>query len=169
MSASGTTAKSLSLGRAGFSLVLVGLGVFVLYQYVATTVDVQMIAATQSEAQSLANAAAAGSVLDLPKGSIAVIRTADQIIAAKTKANPGLRSADPEIEIGHWDAASRSFSVGAASPNAVRTKIRVRTQPGLLGNFVGGEHQIEAQAVAVIKSGSNSLVAESPMTAGTRR
>ena len=169
MSGSGTIAKSLSLGRAGFSLVLVGLGVFVLYQYVATTVDVQMMAATQAEAQSLADAAAAGSVVDLSKGSVAVIRTADQIIASKTKANPGMRSADPEIQIGYWDAASRSFSAGTVSPNAVRTKIRVRTQPGFLGKLLGGEHEIEAQAVAVIKSGSNSLVAESPTAAGTRR
>lgn len=169
MSASGTTAKSLSLGRAGFSLVLAGVGVLALYQYVATTVDVQMIAATQAEAQSLANAAAAGAVLSLPQGSVAVIRTADEIIASRTKANPAMRAADPEIQIGHWDAAGRSFSAGTFSPNAVRTKIRVHAQPGFLGNLLGGGAEVEVQAIAVVKSGGNALVAQSPMTASIRR
>jgi hypothetical protein len=160
MSGSGTTATSLSLGRAGISLALVGFGVFALYQFVITTVDVQLIAAAQADAQATANAAAAGSIADLPNGAVAVIRTAGQIISSRKSVSDAARFGDAEIQIGHWDAAGRTFAAGPGKPNAVRTTVRVRKQLGLLGMVFGDSgQQIEVQAIAIDKTAGKTLVA----------
>lgn len=160
MSGSGTTGKSLSVGRAGISLVLVGIGALALYQFIVTTVDVQLIAAAQTDAQATANAAAAGSIADLPNGAVAVIRTVGQIISSRKSVSDAARFGDAEIQIGHWDAAGRTFVTGPAKPNAVRTTVRVRKQLGLLGMVFGGSGQeIEAQAIAIEKTAGRTLVA----------
>jgi len=160
MSGSGTTGTSLSVGRAGLSLVLVGIGVLALYQFIVTTVDVQLIAAAQADAQATANAAAAGSIADLSNGTVAVIRKAGQIISSRKSISDAARLGDAEIQIGHWDAAGRTFATGPGKPNAVRTTVRVRKQLGLLGMVFGGSgQQIEAQAIAIDKSTGKTLVA----------
>src|SRR5580693_2434594 len=69
MTIASATTKSLSIGHAGLSLVLVAAGVLALYAFVATTLDVQFLAQGQGEAQAMANAAAAASVVELPKGT----------------------------------------------------------------------------------------------------
>ncbi len=168
MTGSGTSGKSLSLGRAGFSLVLVGAGVLGLYQFVVTTVDVQLIAAAEADAQATANAAAAGSIADLPNGAIAVIRTAGQIIASRKATSEAARFGDAEIQIGQWDAAGRTFATGPGQPNAVRTTIRVRNLSGLLGMVLGVKgRQIEAQAIAVRKTAGVTLLATKGVSSAT--
>jgi Putative Tad-like Flp pilus-assembly len=130
-----------------------------LFAFIAMAVDAQFRAEVRAELQLAANAAAVGSVADLPKGAVAVFRTAGHIIGSR-KARPGLgRGCEQKIEIGHWDAAGRSFSTGAA--NAVRITIRVRSEQGLFGPFTGSsQHQTEARAVAIVKPLGNALVAE---------
>jgi hypothetical protein len=153
-----TTCKSLSLRRAAFSLALVGAGVVALYQFVIVTIDVQLVATAEADAQATANAAAAGSLADLPNGPIAVIRKAGQIIASRKATSQAARFGDTEIQIGHWDAASRTFAAVPGKPNAVRTTVRVRNLSGLLGTGLSGR-QIEAQAIAVQKTAGAALLA----------
>jgi hypothetical protein len=165
MSGSDTTATSLSLGRAGISLAFVGIGVLALYQFVVTTVDVQLITAAQADAQATANAAAAGSIADLPNGAVAVIRTAGQIISSRKSVSDAARLGDAEIQIGHWDPADRSFSTGGGKPNAVRTTVRIRKQFSLLGMAFGGSgQQIEAQAIAIDRAAGKTLLATKGMS-----
>jgi hypothetical protein len=160
MSKGGTTPKSLAMGRAGITLVLVGIGVFTLYQFVVTTVDVQLIAAAQADAQATANAAAAGAIGELPHGAVAVIRTAGQIISSRKSVSDAARLGDADIQIGQWDATGRSFSTGPGKPNAVRTTVRLRKQLSLVGMIFGGEgQQIEARAIAISKTAGKTLVA----------
>jgi Putative Tad-like Flp pilus-assembly len=160
MSPSGTTARSLSLGRAGITLALVAGGTLTLYQFVATSVDVQLIAAAQADAQATANAAAAGAIAELPHGAVAVIRTAGQVIASRKAISDAAKLGEADIQIGYWDAVGRSFSTGPRKPNAVRTTIRLRSQIGLLGMVFGGRgQQIEVQAIAVHKSIGAPLIA----------
>jgi Putative Tad-like Flp pilus-assembly len=165
MSGIGATGRSLSVGRAGISLVLVGVGFLALYQFVVTTVDVQLVAAAQADAQATANAAAAGSIADLSNGAVAVIRTAGQIISSRKSVSDAARLGDAEIQIGHWDPADRSFSTGPGKPNAIRTTVRVRKQLSMLGMVFGGSgQQIEAQAIAIDKSAGKTLVATKGIT-----
>ena len=160
MSGSDTHGRSLALGRAGISLALVTAGILTLYQYVATTVDVQVIAAAQADAQATANAAAAGAIAELPNGAVAVIRTAGQVIASRKSVSDAARLGEAEIQIGQWDATGRSFSTGPGKPNAVRTTIRLRNQSGLLALAFGGHvREVEAQAIAVRKSAGATLIA----------
>jgi hypothetical protein len=160
MSGSDTNGRSLALGRAGISLALVTAGILTLYQYVATTVDVQMIAAAQADAQATANAAAAGAITELPNGAVAVIRTAGQVIASRKSVSDAARLGEAEIQIGQWDAIGRSFSTGPGKPNAVRTTVRLRNQSGLLALVFGGHmREVEAQAIAVRKSAGATLIA----------
>ena len=160
MSGSDTNAKSFSLGRAALSLSLVTAGIFMLYQYVATTVDVQMFAAAQADAQATANAAAAGAIAELPHGAVAAIRTAGQVITSRKAVSDSARLGEAEIQVGQWDVSGRSFSTGPGKPNAVRTTIRLRHQSGLLGLVFGGHvREVEAQAIAVRKSAGATLIA----------
>ncbi len=161
MSASGTNGKSLAVGRAGISLVLVGIGTLAIYQFLVTTVDVQLIAAAQADAQATANAAAAGALADLPNGAVAVIRTAGEIISSRKSVSEAARLGDAEIQVGHWDSADRSFSTGPGKPNAVCTTVRVKKPLSLVGMVFGGnDEQVEARAIAVNKSSVKTLVAE---------
>jgi hypothetical protein len=148
------------MGRTAVSLTLVTAGILMLYQYVATTVDVQMYAAAQADAQATANAAAAGAIAELPNGAIAVIRTAGQVIASRKAVSDAAKLGEAEIQIGQWDASGRRFLTGPGQPNAVRTTIRLRHQSGLLGLVFGGhEQEIEARAIAVRKPAGATLIA----------
>jgi hypothetical protein len=169
MTVASTTTKSLSVGHAGLSLVLVAAGVFALYAFVATTVDVQFLAQAQGEAQAMANAAAAA-VVELPKGTLAVLSAVSRVLASQKAGSLAACDRDREIQIGHWDAAGHSFSTGPGKPNAVRITIRVRNHSGLFGpSRNGGEQPIEARAIAVLEPAGNSLVAENGATSGARQ
>jgi len=165
MTIASATTKSLSIGHAGLSLVLVAAGVLALYAFVATTLDVQFLAQGQGEAQAMANAAAAASVTELPKGTVAVLSAVSRVLASQKAGNLAGCDRDPEIQIGHWDAAAHSFTTGPGKPNAVRVTIRVRNHGGLFGPpRNGGEQPIEAQAIAVLEPAGHSLVADNGAT-----
>jgi hypothetical protein len=165
MPGTGTTAKSFSVGHAGLSMVLVAAGVLALYVFVATTLDVQFLAQAQGEAQAMANAAAAASATELPKGTVAVLSAVSRVLASQKAGSLAACDRDPEIQIGHWDAAGHSFTTGPGKPNAVRVTIRVRNHGELFGpSRNGGEQPIEAQAIAVLEPAGHSLVADNGAT-----
>ena len=166
MTVASTTSRSLSVGHAGLSLVLVAAGVLALYGFVATTLDVQFLAQAQAEAQAMADAAAAASVAELPKGTVAVLGAVSRVLASQKAGRLAASDREPEIQIGHWDAAGHAFSTGVGKPNAVRITIRVRNHGGLFGPSRDvSEQPIEAQAIAVWKPVGGTQVA----TTGTTR
>jgi hypothetical protein len=147
MPAIGSTERS----RSGLVLVIAATGVATLHVLVVGIAETQSRAEIQADVQSVANAVAVGSVADLPKGAVAVIRAAGRIIGSQKPGSLVARYGQQEIQIGHWDASGQSFSTAGGKPNAVRITMRIRNEQGLFATFLGGsEHQIEAHAVAVL-------------------
>jgi hypothetical protein len=136
-----------------------------LFAFVVATVDRHLRANVRADLQSAANAAAVGSVADLPKGVAAVLRTAGGIVGSQKAERLLPRGGEQEIEIGYWDAAGQSFSTGTTKQNAVRIMIRVRYEQGLFAAFVGSQEcQTEARAVAVLMPPGNLLIAQAGTT-----
>jgi hypothetical protein len=159
VSISTTSARSSSARFAGVALILATVGVLLLYTFVAFTADAQTRAEMLSEAQSAANAAALGSVAEVPRGTIAVIRAASHIIGTR-QAQRSLPSAEQHVMLGHWDAAGQSFATGPGKPNAVQITIRLKNDRQRSAFLGITEDPIEAQAIAVIGLVGKSLVAD---------
>jgi hypothetical protein len=157
----GKTNKSLSPAGAAFALIVAAAAVLAIYTSVVVVTDVQTCAELRAEAQSIATAAALGSVAQLPKGTAAVVQAASRIVGSQK--GPGLRghSAQQGLEIGHWEEDRQSFECGMAKPNAVRVTIRVTSEAKPFALFRSpSQDPIEVQAVAVVKPLGTALIAE---------
>jgi hypothetical protein len=165
MSGRGANGRSLAPGNTGIVLVITATCVVGIYASVVLAVETRTRSEIEAELQSAANAVAVGSVSQLPKGGIAVLRTASKILGSQKSA----RLASQEVEVGFWDAASEAFTTGASQANAVRITIRVGHEAGALSTFVRGSQPIEVRAVAV-RAPDKALIAEKSVTArGARR
>ncbi|HET6327957.1 MAG TPA: TadG family pilus assembly protein [Planctomycetaceae bacterium] len=159
MSPSSTTARDLSAGHAGLALVLVGAAVFAIHTAVVFAADAQARAEIQAEAHSAAEAAALGSVLEVPHGAVAVLRAASRIVGMHDPRHL-MRGAQQVVQVGHWDAGSGRFVTGSGKANAVQVTIRVRREPPSLAMVGNTEDEVEVQAIAVLRPAGKSLVAE---------
>ncbi len=99
-----TGRRSQTAGTAGIILFSVAVGVMALFTLLLAVSDARSRAERQAETQTAANAAAAGAVADLPKGTAAVLRSAGRILGSqKVEGLPG-RFGAQAIQVGHWDA-----------------------------------------------------------------
>jgi len=157
--------RSPSAGQAGFSLGLAAASVVAIYATVMIVADSRVRAEMRAEIQASADAAAVGSVTELPKGTIAVVRAAGRILGSQKAGSLVRRFGSSKVEIGHWDAEGQSFTTSAAKPNAVRIAIRLRDEAAPFAAFPRvGDSPIEAHAVAVFEPRGNSLVAQACAT-----
>jgi len=162
-----TGSRSQTAGAAGIILFSVAVGVMALFTLLVAVADARSRAERQAETQAAANAAATGAVVDLPKGTAAVLRSAGRILGSqKADGLPG-RFGAQAIQVGHWDAGRQSFATGAGAPNAVRITVRLSNDRTLCAQFLGSqtESPIEASALAVLGAAGHALVAASSPTA----
>jgi hypothetical protein len=139
-------------------LVVTAFAIIAIFALTAVATDARLRVEARAEVQAVANAVAAGSVADLPKGAVAVIRTAGTLFLSERAGTSWRQSGEQDVQIGRWDASGQTFSTGMERPNAIRVTIRLRNEPGPFATFLGSACQpIEASAIAVREPLDQSL------------
>lgn len=148
--------------RASVLLYLV-LMLVVLIGMVSLGVDLARVQFVKAELATAADAAARNGASYLPNGSTAVQNAAVSAAAANTVDGTSLvLNAGTDVTIGTWNAASKSFTAGGASPNAVRVDAQRTVNRGnpvklIFGSIIGqGTCDIHASAITVLTAGSTS-------------
>lgn len=143
--------------RSGAMLIQVAFVLPALLAFVALAIDLSLFYVQQAELQVAATSAAAGATLDLPNS---VLATAERLVEANLPSEAyGSVLSNSDVEVGHWDGASRTFSANAAPANAVRVTTRMSDSNGnaaqwLVGTFFGlAPLDLSARATAVLLPG----------------
>ncbi|MEE8170925.1 MAG: TadG family pilus assembly protein, partial [Phycisphaerae bacterium] len=136
--------------RRGVSVVGVAIVTPVLLGFVALAVDVGFMYSVAGETQNAVDAAAVA-------GAHALAEGADVNARVHTYLDPnyltgGIPSNLETIEIGTWDAATRSFIVGGATPNAVRVAVTRENAPLYFAPVFGvNTFNVPREAVAIME------------------
>lgn len=143
--------------RRGAVLVLAALLMIVVFAFTAFTIDVGYIALTKAELQNAADAAALGSCMELPNGAVAVRNTARDIGLVNSAAGSPVDIPDPDVELGIFDFAGKTFTITDINPNAVRVRTRVRNEPFFFAPVMG-QNAFDATAVATAMLNPRDIV-----------
>jgi Flp pilus assembly protein TadG len=129
--------------------------------------------AVRNELQSTADAAALAGASQLGDDA-QVLAEANEFAANNMAATPhGDVLTDPDVEIGHWDNATRVFTPGGTPENAVRattrrSSVNGNSLPAFLGDFIGrDEWNLTTQAIAAVQTtGEGCILALDPAASG---
>ncbi len=117
-------AARLVRDRRGGVMVMVGLAFFMLFSVAGLAVDSSYLYVLKTELQGAADSAALAGSRQLPDETAA--RVIAQEYAGKNllHAVHGNTLQDSDVIAGQWDNQTRSFSAGAAPPNAIEVTLR---------------------------------------------
>ncbi|QWV95105.1 Tad domain-containing protein [Geomonas oryzisoli] len=137
--------------QKGFALVYIALMIVVLVGFVSLAVDLGYIYVAKGQLQNAADAAAlAGASMNL-SDSLTVRAKAKQFAAINKAAGDPVVITDSDITIGHWDAATSSFTT--SSPiNAVKVVAR-RTEAGASAAEQGKVQTFFGKVFSLLPSG----------------
>ena len=143
--------------RRGAVLVLAAALMIVIFAFTAFTIDVGYIAITKAELQNAADAAALGSCVEIPYGSVLVRNTARDIGLANNAAGSPISIPDPDVELGIFDFTDKTFTITDTNPNAVRVRTRVQNEPFFFAPLLG-QNAFDATAVAIAMLNPRDIV-----------
>lgn len=117
-----TTAKiSIPQQRRGAVIPLVAIMLVVILGMVAFAIDIGFIALADTELQRTADACAIAAVQQLPSTTAAVAAAQELADQNRGSAGPSLTVSD--IEFGHWDRDTATFSLGGYQINAAKVTL----------------------------------------------
>ncbi len=137
--------------RRGAIIVLAAVCMIMIFAFCAFTVDVGYMTNVKAELQLTADAAAMGSVSEIPNGEAEVKKVARQLAELNPAAGKKVTLNNEHIELGKYDLASKSFVVNPAEANAVRITARAVDQPTFIAGVIGHKKfTSQAKAVAML-------------------
>ncbi len=155
--------RSRSRTHAGVILIVVALVLLVLMSFVALAVDFSLFYTELAELQIAATSAAAGAALDLPDGATA---TALRLVEANLPPDVhGPVSDNSDVEVGHWDNSTRTFTAGATPVNAVRVTTQKSNAKGNAANWLVAR-LLGLDALELTASATATLLPELPGAIG---
>jgi hypothetical protein len=128
----------------------------VVFGFGALAVDLGQLYLTQALLQVAATSAAAAAALDLPDEAAAAITAVAFAEANMPPADHGNVLASDDVQTGHWDEVSGTFTASGTPRNAVRVTTRRDTSQGngvvsIFGRFLGvNESSLFASATAML-------------------
>ena len=123
--------------KRGAVLALVGLSLFVIFNFFALVVDLGRIFVTKNELQNTSDAAALAAVVEIPNGETSALNKAIGFGQAHSVANAAILIDPSDVVFGHYDIPNETFNPGALPTNAVEVQARRTTgsPSGPLGLF----------------------------------
>ncbi|MGB9687279.1 TadG family pilus assembly protein [Thermogutta sp.] len=110
--------------RTGAVLVLTAVMLVVILALMALAVDLGYVVLVRAQLQAAADSAALAGASQIAHGFESVFQTADRYARFHTSGGQPLRLLRQDVELGIWDATTRTFTPTNASPNAVRVRVR---------------------------------------------
>jgi len=155
------------MSQKGAVAVLVGLVLVVLCIFGALAIDISMITLTKAELQRVSDAASLAGCRRLGLGyETGTISEADITLIAQDTAYSNVAAgkkievADDDVQVGHWDFDTRTFTSPTSTPNAVKVQARRDNKsnspmPTFLARIFNKE-SVEVTAVSIACIGSSS-------------
>ncbi len=160
--------------RRGATLVLIAMLMVVLLGMVAFAVDLGYITTVKTELQRTVDAGAlagAGLLVEGPTAATSEVMNfiqqnkvggADFNFQSGQEGGPGIGSGtsdDIDIQTGHWNPSTQSFSVSSVLPSAIRVEVTRSNQPLFFGRIFGKEaFNVSASTVAMYQPRDIMLV-----------
>ena len=149
--------------RRGAVLLYVIVMMVALIGIVSLGIDLARVQFVKAELETAADAAARNGASYLPHGTTAAQNAAVATAAENTvDGTPLVIDGTNDVTVGTWNAATKTFSAGGASPNAVKVDAK-RTAAGgngvklIFGSVLGRDTcDIHATAITVLTAGSNT-------------
>lgn len=142
-----------STPRTGAVLVLTAVMLVVILALMALAVDLGYVVLVRAQLQAAADSAALAGASQIAHGFETVFQTADRYARFHTSGGQPLRLLRQDVELGIWDATTRTFTPTNSAPNAVRVRVR---RDALSGNpaplFFGrvlGRQAVDLSAEAI--------------------
>ena|ERR1051326_8565013 len=145
-------------GASGQSLVIAALFMVVLFGFAALSIDISRLYVQKKKLQNATDAAALAAAMELPPTSDFPLRYDD---TARSFANANqLKSAEiGAVEVGHYDASSKTFNAGATTKDSVRVTA-ARVVPMSFAVVLGIKSlPVRAHSVAQVFASSSITVA----------
>lgn len=120
-----------SRARTGAVLILTAVMLAVILALMALAVDLGYVVLVRAQLQAAADSAALAGASQIAHGFETVFQTADRYARFHTSGGQPLRLLRQDVELGIWDATSRTFTPTNSAPNAVRVRVR---RDALTGN-----------------------------------
>ncbi len=138
--------------RRGIILVLAAVCMIMVFAFVAFTIDVGYMANVKSELQLTADAAATGSVIEIPNGVNRVQTIAKQIALLNPAGGSPVPLSNSQIELGKYDLGTKAFVPDDTNANAVRVTATIFNRPTFIAGLIGqNDFDSRTQAVAILK------------------
>lgn len=151
-----TTAATAQSPRTAAILLLLVIALVVLLGFAALAIDLSNLYATQAELATAAAAAAAAGAIELPDETGAA-NIAVQFAELNMPPGPhGSVLSPADVETGHWNTTTRTFTSGGTPLNAVRVTTRRSSANGnpvgpMFGWILGSSgHDLHASATAML-------------------
>ncbi|MBC7338158.1 MAG: hypothetical protein H5U01_18050, partial [Clostridia bacterium] len=113
-----------STPRTGAVLVLTAVMLVVILALMALAVDLGYVVLVRAQLQAAADSAALAGASQISHGFETVFQTADRYARFHTSGGQPLRLLRQDVELGIWDATTRTFTPTNSAPNAVRVRVR---------------------------------------------
>ena len=135
--------------RRGAVIVLFALAVVALLGMVAFAIDTGYIFTVNTELQRAADAGALAGAGMLVQGTdVAEDATREYVIANIVGARE-VKESEIEVETGHWDPETRSFSASGIQPSAIKVTVVRNDQPLFFGRIFGRDRfDTDAESIA---------------------
>lgn len=146
------TRKSALFGsrRPGAFIVLVALMLVFLLGMIAFAVDVGFMMNVDTDLRRTADAGALAGAGGLVDGAAVAQANVMSIITQNRVAGQTLSASDVTIQVGKWNADTRTFTEGGTLPSAIRVVTRANNQPFFFGRVMGQQtFNMETEAIAV--------------------
>jgi hypothetical protein len=135
--------------RRGAVVVFAAVMMAILLGFCAFAVDLGYIANTKTELSRAVDAGALAGVGVLPDGPDATTPVVRQFVKANLVGARAVRDDEIEVEVGHWNSDTSSFSPGGDRPSALRVFVQRERQPLFFGGIFGKrDFDVSEEAIA---------------------
>jgi len=144
--------RSRWLGRKGAIIVLFAIMLTAVIGIMALALDVGFMMTARTDLQRATDSAALAGAGQLVYGSEFVDPAVIEVIQQNPVGGREVPASGLEIEVGHWDDETRSFSVSDENPSAVRVLSRDEDQPLFFARLWGATNfDVSSEAIAVFQ------------------
>jgi hypothetical protein len=149
LQSSGPLHPSKLLERRGAVVVFAAILIVILLGFCAFAVDLGYIANTKTELSRAVDAGALAGVGVLPQGSAATIPVVRQYVKANIVGAREIKDDEILVEVGHWDAQTKTFTPSDEYPSALRVVVQRPKQPLFFGRVFGkDDFDLQLEAIA---------------------
>lgn len=135
--------------RRGAVVVLVAICMVLLFGMVAFALDIGYIVNAQTELKRACDAGALAGAGELVNGPDGINPVVTEFVGLNPVGGKLIPPSDVEVQLGHWDRTSRSFSASNDRPSALRVHVERNDAPLFFARVFGQDRfDIEANAIA---------------------